>query len=212
MLLLRSKNILCEKKSIPKTGSFTQKQCFNATMMQRWRFWNKHLLYFICVTFLLSACGFHLQGEMHLAPSLQRMYLQTRDPYGYLARNLKESLKMSNVNLASSPCDASAVLVILQDDSLQTLLSVNSTTQTRQYSLSVTVVFEITENNGQIIIPAQSLTESRVITVQSNQILGSSNETNLYYQQMRRILATAIMNRISSKEITALANKHVHSS
>lgn len=180
-------------------------------MIQKWRFWYKHIFCFIFVT-LLSACGFHLQGEMRLAPRLQHIYLQTRDPYGYLARNLKASLKMSHVNLMCSPQDASATLVILQDEGLQTLLSVNSTTQTRQYSLTVTVVFEITDSNGCIIVPPQTLTESRVITVQSNQILGSSNETNLYYQQMRRILATAIMNRISSGEITALVNNSARSS
>ena len=38
--------------------------------------------------------------------------------------------------------------------------------------------------------------------MQSNQILGSSNEANLFYQQMRRTLAYAIMNRIASQEVT----------
>ena len=37
-------------------------------------------------------------------------------------------------------------------------------------------------------------------------ILGSSNEANLFYQQMRRTLAYAIMNRIASKEVTNIVN------
>ncbi len=54
---------------------------------------------------------------------------------------------------------------------------------------------------------AQTLEETRSITVQSNQILGSSNEATLFYQQMRRTLAYAIMNRIASKEVTRMVTK-----
>lgn len=158
---------------------------------------------FLC-TIILSGCGFHLQGEAPLAPPLHRMYLQASDPYGYLARYLKDSLKMSKVQLVSSPAEANAVLVILRDDSTQEFLSVSGTNQVRQYNLRVTVMFEITDANGRTIVSPQALTEVRPITVQASQILGSSNEANLFYQQMRRVLAYAIMNRISSKEITRI--------
>jgi len=161
-------------------------------------FW---ILYF---TLFLTACGFHLQGETKLASPLHRLYLQTPDPYGHLARSLQLFLKKSHVELVSSPAEASATLVILHDDSSQELLSVSGTQQTRQYTLKVTVTFELTKAGGQIIVGPQMLTETRTITVQSNQILGSSNEANLFYQQMRRTLAYAIMNRIASKEITQL--------
>lgn len=158
----------------------------------------------LCLSILLTSCGFHLQGEVQLAPPLHRLYLQTADPYGYLARNLQEYLKLSNVQLVSTKEEAQTVLAILQDSNGQQLLSVSGTQQTRQYHLTVTLVFEITDANGRVIVPAQTLTETRTITVQSNQILGSSNEANLYYQQMRRSLAYALMNRIASKEISAM--------
>lgn len=160
------------------------------------------VLFLLLTTLSLSGCGFHLQGEMQLVPPLHRIYLQTQDPYGYLASNLREILKMSHVCLAPDPVEASTILVILQDESSQELLSVSSTQQTRQYNLRVTVIFEINDPRGYTIIGPQTLTETRVITVQSNQILGNSNEANLYYQQMRRSLAYAIMNRLASKEIS----------
>ena len=161
-----------------------------------------YLLTLIC--FFLSACGFHLQGKMQLAKPLRNIYLQTPDPYGTLARSLVEYLKMSKVTLASSPQTADTILVILQDNTSEELLSVSSTQQTRQYNLKVTVKFEITDAKDRIILAPQSLTEIRVITVQANQILGSSNEANLYYQQMRRAIAYAIMNRINSKEVSKI--------
>lgn len=161
----------------------------------------------LCIfAIMLTACGFHLQGKKQLAPPLQRMYLQTSDPYGYLARNLQDYLKMSDVQLVATPAEATTVLVISQDSVSQVLLAPSGSLQTRQYKLTVTVTFQVTTNKGEVIVPPQTLTEERPITIQSNQILGSSNEVNLYYQQMRRALTYAIMNRIASTEITTLVN------
>jgi outer membrane lipopolysaccharide assembly protein LptE/RlpB len=111
---------------------------------------------------------------------------------------------MSHVQLTQTAHEATTTLVIMQDESSQSLLSVNGTQQTRQYLLRVTVVFEILDKNGQTIVPAQTLTETKVITIQSNQILGSSNEANLYYLQMRSRLAYAIMLRIASDQVTRM--------
>lgn len=160
------------------------------------------------LSFLLSSCGFHLQGELPLTPPLKKLYLETADPYGQLTKNLQQYLKMSNVTLMPSRADAKTVLVIMSDTTSQLFLSVNSTQQTRQYNLVVTVVFEITDQNGNVILSPQTLAESKPITIQSNQVLGSSNETTLYYQQMRRTLAYAIMNRIASKEVQQMMDKH----
>lgn len=166
----------------------------------------KKQLWLLFLFLFLTACGFHLQGEMHLAPPLHRLYLKAADPYGYLTRYLSEYLKMSAVQLVNSPEQADTILVINRDDTSQELLSPNGTLQTRQYKLKVIVVFSITDNQGRPLIEDQTLTEERPITIQSNQILGTSNEVNMYYQQMRRMLAFAIMNRLASKEVTQLIN------
>jgi len=163
-------------------------------------------IFIVCLALITSACGFHLQGEEPLAPALHSMYLQSPDPYGHLAQNLKRYLKMSHVQLASSPSEAKTVLAILSDTNTQRLLGVSGTQQTRQYQLAVTVTFEITDKAGRPITSPQTLNETRAITVQSDQILGSSNEANLYYQQMRRTLAYSIINTLSSKQVTATIN------
>lgn len=159
-------------------------------------------IFLICITTIFTGCGFHLQGEIELAPPLHRLSLKAPDAYGQLARNLQQYLKASKVQLVSSPAEAKTVLVILQDNPSEELISVSGTNQTRQYYLRVTVVFEITDPIGRVLVSPQTLVALRTITIQSNQILGGSNEATLFYQQMRRELAYAIMNRIASKEIT----------
>jgi LPS-assembly lipoprotein len=165
----------------------------------------KKYFFIFCIGFhsiFMMGCGFHPQGQVQFAKPLHRLYLQTSDPYGYLARHLQEFLKISNIQLVSSKEEADAILSILRDESSQTFLSVSSTQQTRQYNLIVIVEFEISDSKGRVLVNRQTLVETKPITFQSNQMLGSSNEATLYYQQMRRTLAYAIMNRIASKEVT----------
>ena len=50
------------------------------------------------------------------------------------------------------------------------------------------------------MLPTQTLRETDAITFQSNQILGSSDEVNVMYQQMRRTLAYAIIRALASNE------------
>ena len=164
----------------------------------------KKLYFYFFFSVLLMGCGFHLQGEMPLAQPLHKMYIQAPDPYSVLLRNLREDLKTSNVNLVASATEADTILTILSDETAQELISVNGTQQTRQYNLKVIVTFEVTDTKERTIVPLQLLTENKTITVQSNQILGSSNEANLYYQQMQRAIAAAIVNRLASKDITRL--------
>lgn len=166
----------------------------------------------LLLTMLLTSCGFHLQGPMPLAPPLKKLYLKAQDPYGQLARNLKDYLRMSGVTLVSSPSEATAILAITSQDASQHFLSVNGTEQTRQYNLVVSVTYEITTPTGELLAGPESLSESKPITIQSNQILGSSNEANLYYNHMRRALAYAMMNRISSADITKRIEETLHQS
>lgn len=156
---------------------------------------------------LLTGCGFHLQGEVPLAPPLHRMYLQVPDPYGPLERALQQYLKISKVVMVPKT-DATTILAVLRDDTSQTLLSISGTQQTRQYLLQVTVVFEVNNRHGATIIGPYTLVESRTITVQANQILGSSNEASLFYQQMRRTLAYRIITMIASQQSAQALNNY----
>lgn len=161
------------------------------------------IVWIVLSVLILSACGFHLRGSMPLAKPLHRIYIESIDPYGVLVKELEQSLKMSHAEVVNTPEEADTILKIIRDDSGQDLLSVSGTQQTRQYKLHVTIAFMILNaKTRHTLVDQQTLTESRVITIQSNQILGSSNEANLYFQQMRRTLASAIMFRLSSHEIT----------
>jgi LPS-assembly lipoprotein len=160
--------------------------------------------FFFLSVLLLSACGFHLRGEIPLPAQLQKLYLQTTDPYGQLTRNIKQYLKFSGVELVDSPAEADTVLVILNETNSEQLLSIGGTQQTRQYDITLTVAFEVTNTSGKVLVPPESLHETRSLTILSNQILGGSNEENNLFVQMRRAIVYDILKRLSSKDVAAL--------
>lgn len=153
-------------------------------------------------TFFLSSCGFHLRAPVTLPLPLQSMYIQAQDPYSSFIRNLKQYLKMSGVRLARSPQEAETILNIIEENTGQELLSINSSQQTRQYSLKYSVVFEVLDTKGKAYFPPQSLIETRTLTLQSNQVLASSNQAALLYQDMRRAVVYNIVSRLTSKKLT----------
>ncbi|EKD72492.1 MAG: hypothetical protein ACD_45C00662G0006 [uncultured bacterium] len=158
----------------------------------------------------LSACGIHPRGETNLAPPLHHLYIQTTDPYGYLAKSLEQYFSLSKVKIVSSSNEATAILNILHDTKSQVLLGVSSTQQTRQYNLITTIEFSVTDPKGRILLPPYTLSDARTITVQSDQILGASNETTLFYKLMQRTLAYAIINHLASQDATRAITHAYH--
>lgn len=157
------------------------------------------VLFFFCI----SGCGFHLRNPAPLEPQFENMYLQSEDPYGQLTRNLRQYFKMNGVRLANSAKESSIVLNILKEEEGQQLLSVGGTLETRQYNLTYIVTYQLQDPNGQVIVPNQTSTELRTLTIQASQILGGSNEAESMYEQMREAILYDIMNRLSSKDITS---------
>ena len=164
-------------------------------------------LFLILLLFCLNSCGFHLRGEFSLAPALHKLYLESKDPYGQLTRNLKQYLKMSGVQLTTTPEEANTVLTIISETETQNLISIDNSQLTRQYNLVLTVTYQITTPNGEVLVPPQAVAESRTLPIQSNQILAGSNEETTLYQQMRQAIVYAIVSHLSSNDVTSLLSK-----
>lgn len=156
----------------------------------------------------LSSCGFQLRGAVALTPPLKKLYIQTDNPYGVLTQNLRESLKLSGVELTNNPHDALTILHIISETQSQVLLSVSGLQQTRQYNLSLAVTFELTNPKGVVLMPPLTLTENRTLTTESDQILGGTNEQNTLYQQMQLAIIYDIMNRLSSRDVASFLTEH----
>lgn len=163
------------------------------------------VLHTVCMGLLLACltgCGFHRREPVKLDPVLFRPWIQTSAPYSPFIQQLREALRSSGSVLAASPDTATALLIIHPETLSSNLISVSSTQSTRQYSLTLSVLFEAQATGGQQQTGLQSVSESRVLTTASNKMLGSSNEAAALYQQMRTAVVRDLMVRLSSQEIT----------
>ncbi|HEX2548964.1 MAG TPA: LPS assembly lipoprotein LptE, partial [Gammaproteobacteria bacterium] len=142
--------------------------------------------------------------KLYFVPPLQHLYLNTKDPYGPLARQLKEYLKISGVHITDKKEEATTVLSIINEITSQQLIGISGTQQTRQYNLTLSVTFVVEDIEGKALTPPQTLQQTRTLTIQADQILAGSNEANLLYHQMRSAIVYDVLNRLTSKEISKL--------
>lgn len=167
-----------------------------------------HIFLILLFSLSLTACGFHFRGNWQLPPSVHTIYIESDNPYGQLVRELQQQLKSSNVLLVDNKNAADLILRIEQDTIDQSLLGINATQQTRQYKLTITIRFSLSDNSGLTILPTKRIEDNRIITIQSNQILGSTNEVLLFAQQMRRSLSINILTALTAQETIKLINQN----
>jgi LPS-assembly lipoprotein len=72
---------------------------------------------FRCITLLLllsalSACGFHVRGEVKLPEGMQRVHIQISDPYSPLRRDLEAALARSGAKMENAAGDGIAEITI----------------------------------------------------------------------------------------------------
>jgi len=160
--------------------------------------------------FITGCSGFHLRSPIHLSPALQKPYLETASPYSPLSHALLEAFRLSGATPVDTPRNASIIFAILGDQRTQTLLSVSSTQSSRQYRLSLIVTYQLISPKGKLLTGPETVTESRVLTMASDQILSSSNEINTLYHQIRIAVVHDIMNRLASHEISDILSGSKH--
>lgn len=156
---------------------------------------------FIILILVLNSCSFQPRGHTQLSPYLHKLYLTSNNPNSQFYRYLRESLQMSGIQLNEKASDSNLVLTILNETLHQQLLSIGTNNQTRQYNVSLTISYSLSTHKGINILGPEQLTETRSVTIQSNQILGDNNEVSALYQQMRLAIAFDLIDRLASEEV-----------
>lgn len=147
---------------------------------------------------LLSACGFHLRGEVELPPVLQETYLESKNPYTGMARALRVELEAAGGRIVETSEHATAVLHIVREISENRILSVGSTGKASEYELFNEVVFSLSDAQDKELIKRQTLRMTRDLVFDETELLGKISEAEGIHRQMRRNLARQIIIRIGA--------------
>ncbi len=146
----------------------------------------------------LSACGFHLRGEVALP--FKTLYI---DAPGYnqlqvdsFYQRLAKRLQVSGVVLTSTPAKAQVVLKILPETRTRTILALTGAGQVAEYRIALALTYAVLGPNGRAVAPPQTINLMRDYTYNTNQYLAMAAEENLLYRDMEDAALEQIVQRL----------------
>ena len=151
-------------------------------------------------TLVLSACGFHMRGEVQLPPGMQRVHVQIADPYSPLGRDLEAALKRSGAKVENAAGDGIAEITIPAVSIAPIVRSVGANAFVNEFSMVYHVEMQITDANGKILMPKEVIEHSREFTFDQTQAIGTSAEQDEIKKEMERDMVPALLRKIEAAE------------
>ena len=161
------------------------------------------LLLALAWTLLLTACGFQLRGDADLPPEMKKTQLVIDDQYSTLARRVKTMLEQNGVRFVG-PDEATAILEIPENQVVTNVLTIGNNARVQEYRITHTVEFMLSDAQGNVILPAQTLRQTREISFDEQAILATSREQEYLQEDLAENLARLLVTRLES--VTAGSN------
>ena len=149
----------------------------------------------------LSACGFHLRGEVKLRPGLEQVRLSGVSPHSELGRMLVRGLEGAGARvLGPEATGPAAELRILDTGRQRRVLSVRATGKVQEYELAQRLAFEVRAADGSTLLPRQTLRATRDYLYDPNDPLGKSGEEAILYREMQSDLVRLLLRRLEGRD------------
>ena len=155
------------------------------------------LLLIILLPLLLTACGFQLRGDADLPEQMAKTHMAIDDPYSTLARRVHTMLEQNGVKFVA-PGQATAILEIPENRVLTQVLTIADNARVREYRISHTVQFRLTDADGNELMEMQTFRQTREISFDEQKILASSREQEYLKEDLAENLARQMVNRLES--------------
>lgn len=144
----------------------------------------------------LSACGFHLRGQVQLPQDMQPVYINPKSISNDIVVELRNVLRTAGITLTSDATKANLVVNLFDDDNERRTLAVGSGTRAAEYQLFESVHYEVRAKQGKTLIGPRRLVEQRVLANNPNEVVSTDSERQLLRQEMRQRLAQKIAGQL----------------
>jgi len=151
----------------------------------------------IALLFLLTACGWRLQGAAQLPPVLAVTYVASADTHSDFDRALRRGLEAAGSRITTTREDAGAVLRIRKDESGRRVLSVSARNTPQEYEVFYKVEYSV-EVAGEEVVPAQTLELVNDYSFDEAALLAKEREEAGLRAALARDLAGLLLRRLSS--------------
>lgn len=149
---------------------------------------------------LLSACGYHLRGELALPAGMERVHVESSDPFGPLKRNVEKALERSGAKIEAAPGDGIAEINLGAVSLAPIVRSVSANARVNEFTMLYHVEIQITDGTGKVLMPKQVIEQSRVFTFDQTQAIGTGAEQEEIRKEMERDMTQAVVRKVDSAE------------
>lgn len=148
----------------------------------------------ILTVLLLTACGYHLRGEMDLPSEMKSIYLEGAS--APLQEQFRRSLASSQVQLVSSRAAAGTIITVSNEENLKRALSLGSSGYANQFGLEYRLNYQVTDANNKPLVTSQPVDIKREYFNNQQLILGKDNEETVIRNEMYQQAVRTIINQI----------------
>ncbi len=155
--------------------------------------------YFQVVLFalLLQGCGFHLAGEGIFVDELNNTHILGVSASREMLRLLENNLKSNQINVVAAE-SATAVLRILSEETDKVVITVDSDGKAREFELLLRITFEVKRPDNTVLLDKQMINLNRDFVFDKSDLLGTSEEEQDLFNEMRKDAAKLIVYRLQT--------------
>jgi LPS-assembly lipoprotein len=147
----------------------------------------------------VSACGFQLRSEARLPEEMSATQMVVDDENSTLARRVRTMLEQSGVRFTNG-AEATAVLEIPTNRVVTEVLTIGDNARVKEYRITHTVRFRLTDTDGRELLPMQTLRQAREISFDEQKILAASREQEYLEKDLAETLARLMVTRLESAD------------
>ena len=151
---------------------------------------------FVCLlaVLFLSACGFHLRGQVELPKNLKYVYLEGASPV--LREQFRKTLQASSSKLLDNPENAGLMIKIVSEANNQRSLSLSATGRSNEFELYYRIDYQLASTKAENLEPQPVLEIKRQYYNNQQDILAKSNEEQVIRSEMTQQAVQTIVNRV----------------
>ena len=159
----------------------------------------KHAIKFfsvISLALILTACGFHLRGNIPLSDSIKNMFLNA--PEGTFKQVLEQGLTRQGAILSASKGAADVVLIILTADTDRSIGTLDERGKANSFDLQLKVDYRLETSDGVVIRDVTKLLESRRYDFDPQFVVESEAEERELLESMEEEIVLRIVRQLAT--------------